>query len=441
MRRFIIEQSQEEFYSVHSGLALVGLCLNKFTSLESQLNKTLGKCRGICHADVLKSYVGLLCIGKSDYEAITDRMEDDYFKEALGIRRVPSAETLRQRMDAYAEPFRKVIESCAVEMVRKSKAPVSPLKTHHVPLDIDVFPMDNSNTKKEGVSRTYHNYDGYAPIAAYLGLEGWCLEAEFRPGSQHSQNGFLPFLDRVIKKARSITKKQLLVRLDAGHDSIETRAALEGYPEVFYVLKWNPRKVSRAELASKVFREGKVTKPRPGKRVALITVKEEQEYKSKSYTFTRVIRVTERTFDRKGQLLLLPEIEVEGWWTNLELPEEEVIKLYEGHGLCEQFHSEFKSDLDIERLPSGKFATNALIMSLAVLAYNILRYIGQMGLLGDVSPVRHPAKRRRIKTVIQELIYMACRVIRSGRRYRLRFGKHSPGYRAFEEVYNRLVFA
>jgi len=63
--------------------------------------------------------------------------------------------------------------------------------------------------------------------------------------------------------------------------------------------------------------------------------------------------------------------------------------------LCEQFHSEFKSDLDIERLPSGKFATNTLIMSLPVLAYNILRYIGQMGLLGEVSPVRHPAKGRK----------------------------------------------
>ncbi len=151
--------------------------------------------------------------------------------------------------------------------------------------------------------------------------------------------------------------------------------------------------------------------------------------------------MTERTHDRKGQLFLLPEIEVEGWWTNLDLPEEKIIRLYEGHGLCEQFHSEFKSDLDIERLPSGKFATNALIMSLAVLTYNILRYIGQMGLLGEVSPVRHPAKRRRIKTVIQELIYMACRVIRSGRRYKLRFGRCSPGYLAFRQVYNLLAFA
>ena len=93
-------------------------------------------------------------------------------------------------------------------------------------------------------------------------------------------------------------------------------------------------------------------------------------------------------------------------------------------------------------MPSCKFATNALIMSLAVLTYNILRYIGQMGLLGEVSPVRHPAKRRRIETVIQELIYMACRVIRrSSRRYKLRFGRCSSGYLAFRQVYNLLAFA
>jgi len=31
MKRFIIEQSDEEFYTSHSGLALVGLALNRFT--------------------------------------------------------------------------------------------------------------------------------------------------------------------------------------------------------------------------------------------------------------------------------------------------------------------------------------------------------------------------------------------------------------------------
>lgn len=32
--------------------------------------------------------------------------------------------------------------------------------------------------------------------------------------------------------------------------------------------------------------------------------------------------------------------------------------------------------MDLERLPSGKFDTNALILKLGMLAYNILRIIG-----------------------------------------------------------------
>ena len=57
-------------------------------------------------------------------------------------------------------------------------------------------------------------------------------------------------------------------------------------------------------------------------------------------------------------------------------PDTEIIKMYHAHGECEQFHSEIKTDMDLERLPSGKFATNALILELGMVAYNILRMIG-----------------------------------------------------------------
>ena len=116
------------------------------------------------------------------------------------------------------------------------------------------------------------------------------------------------------------------------------------------------------------------------------------------------MRAVERTIDRKGRILLQPEIEIEGWWTSLDGLEAEVIRLYEDHGTSEQFHSEIKSDMDLARLPSGKFATNSLVLTLGGLAYNILRSIGQLGLVGGMSPLRHPPKRRRIKTVIQELM-------------------------------------
>lgn len=74
---------------------------------------------------------------------------------------------------------------------QRLKAPITGFRNGLIPLDVHVFPQHNSNTRKEGASRTYKDYDGYAPIAAYLGMEEWCLEVELRPGSQHSQNGDL----------------------------------------------------------------------------------------------------------------------------------------------------------------------------------------------------------------------------------------------------------
>ena len=132
---------------------------------------------------------------------------------------------------------------------------------------------------------------------------------------------------------------------------------------------------------------------------------------------------------------------MEGWWTSLTLPAEKIIALYKDHGTSEQFHSELKTDMDLERLPSGKFEVNSLVMACATLSYNILRYIGQLGLLGDKTPVRHPAKRRRIKTVIQELMYLAARLIAKGRRLWLRFSRHSGlSFEAFNTVYQRLAY-
>ncbi len=52
--------------------------------------------------------------------------------------------------------------------------------------------------------------------------------------------------------------------------------------------------------------------------------------------------------------MLAPDIELNTWWTNPGLSDDEIIRLYHAHGECEQYHSEIKSDMDVERLPSGK---------------------------------------------------------------------------------------
>lgn len=440
MKRFIIEQSDEEFYTSHSGLALAGLCINRYSKLSQVISRKMKKNGNIIsNTDLLRSYLGLLCLGKSDYEAVSSMRDDDYFKQSLGIGNVPSAERLRQRLDEEAEAYIEIANTSSVNMLKNGKAHITALDTGHIPLDVDVFPMNNSDTRKENIGYTYKGFVGYAPIAAYLGLEGWCLEIELRPGSQHCQEGFPEYMKRVLAKARTLTKKKLLVRLDSGHDAIENRVLLRKADKLSFIIKWNPRREDTAELHKQAFSKGRITEPRDGKRVAFLTVQKNQEHDGEFFRFTKAVRVIERSTDRNGQLLLVPEITVEGWWTNLDLPEEKIISLYRNHALSEQFHSEFKSDLDLERLPSGKFATNSAVMALGCFAYNILRFIGQLGLLGEKSPVRHPGKRRRLKTVIQELMYLACRLIRSGRRLRLRFGKHCPAYWAFNHVYGKLL--
>lgn len=441
MKRFIIEQSDKEFYTSHSGLALIGLGINRYSKLPAEAGKAFPVTKGtngIGLDDILRSYLAMLCLGQTDYEAVTNKRNDEYFNQSLGIRRVPSAETLRQRFDELAEALRPLVDASSTKFLKNSKALITALDTGHLPLDCDVFPMDNSQTRKEGVSRTYKGHDGYAPIAAYLGREGWCLELELREGKQHSQCGFISFLDRVLGKARSLTSRPLLVRLDSAHDALETRVNLARRKKVSYIIKWNPRKEDQGQWAKRIFEEGKVTTPRLGKRVGLLRVHLQQEHEGKTYQFMRVMRAVERTIDKKGQILLTPDLEVEAWWTTLHLPDEKVIALYKDHATSEQFHSEIKSDMDVERLPSGKFATNALILALACLAYNILRFIGQLGLTGDKSPVRHHAKRRRIKTVMQELMYLAARLVKTGRRLKIIFSRHCTAFQVFGSVYARM---
>ncbi len=99
--------------------------------------------------------------------------------------------------------------------------------------------------------------------------------------------------------------------------------------------------------------------------------------------------------------------------------------------------------MGLERLPSGFFDSNSLILHLGMLAYNMLRIIGQMSLEeSDVSqqPLarRKKVTRRRIRTVMQDLMYMAGRLITRGRRWFLSFGQLNPFSKIAERVYNRL---
>ena len=394
-KNIIVEFTNERIIPA-SGLAVVGALLGKsgFIKKLNRMDITSNRSQHqIKNGDIVLTYLGMLCMGKPYFEAVHEMDDDkDFYKTALA--------------------------------------------NGLVPVDIDVTPMDNSKSKKEGVSRTYKGFDVYAPMMAYIGTEGYAINFELREGKQHCQKGTVEFLQETIKLCHKLTDKPLLIRLDSGNDSIDTVAVLMD-AGCFFIIKRNLRRESTDdwfEMAKQYCQN--VNSPRDGKTVYIgsdwKTVTSKQF--NKEFTLRTGYEITERTIDKYGQFNLVPDVEVETWWTNLGDPDEEIIRLYHAHGECEQFHSEVKTDMDLERLPSGKFATNALILELGMIAYNILRMIGQ-GTIGERAPrQKRDVKRRRLRTVISNLIMLAGYVTMHARQLIIGLGKSNVWRHIFSDI-------
>ena len=436
--KLIIEQGREKINS-NGGLALVGAIL-KTLNLGKKVDRI--KIDGvpnpiISNADVLKSYIGLLTMGRTSYEEIELYRTDRYFRDILQINQVPSSSILRQRLDSSKGKFDSVIKEINLKLLLS--CPITPLHTElgmYVPLDMDVSPFDNSRTKKEDVSRTYKGYDGFAPNFAYIGAEGNMINSELRPGKQHCQSGTPEFLTETLDFVDFLKlENKILLRLDSGNDSQENIRRVHNRCK--YIIKRNLRRESVDDWLEIAKIYGRKTEPREGKTVYIGECYRFMEIRNGIAEPLRIVfEVTVRTIKANGEKLLLQEIAVDTYWTNLAEWPETVIELYHDHGTSEQYHSELKSDMGVERLPSSKFATNATILQTAMIAFNILRKIGQdlLSFAGDL-PIKLTMKRRRLRKVMQDIIYMACKYVKTANRFKLKLGAYCPWFNPFKRLY------
>jgi hypothetical protein len=433
MVRFELEVT-DEILPTQSGLALLGLLISK-TKLTKRLNKLptdTGVKPEIPNSDIAKAYLGLLVQGKTDYDHIEAFRDDPFFTKGLDMEKVPSSPTLRQRLDSAEGSWKEMLLEESARLIKRAGVPITPCKDDYLPVDIDVSPLDNSGSHKEGVSLTYKKYDGYSPIFAYLGVEGYGINVELREGKTHCQNGTPKFLRETIDYAKRITNKPLLFRLDSGNDSLEN---IELFKEagVDWIIKRNLRHESKEDWLELAKEEGESSSPHPGRKTYLGKTKLDKEELEELLQV--VYQVTEEKTDSDGQMLLSPNLEVDTYWCSLDISPQEVVKLYQNHGTSEQFHSEIKGELDLERLPSGKFATNDLILHLGLFSYNVLRLVGQESLKRDDLPLRKKVQRRRIKTVIGNLVNLASKFVRHARKYKLRFSRTNPWHGPFRRIY------
>jgi len=437
-----IENINENLNS-HTGLVLIGSLLDRTNFKNRVANIHLHGCSDpvISNSDVLTSMIGLQCIATPMYSAIEQFRNTPNFIKSLGIDYCPSSATLRQRFDLVGNEFDHIIKEESALLIKNTIDGLTPVETltgPKIPLDIDVTPFDNSKTKKEGVSRTYKGYDGFAPILSYLGGEGYIVNLEFREGKQHCQNGTVEFLMETLWYANLISDLPVLVRLDSGNDCIDNiKVCIES--GVDWLIKRNIRKEKKEDWLEIAKTDGEIyfSDDRSICWRGKTTIEHEDIDEPLSVAF----EITEIKIDKKGQKLLIPEIKIDTYWSSLTDDAEKIIKLYHQHGESEQFHSEIKSDMDLERLPSQKFETNALILLIGSFSFNMLRLCGQESLkitqtIDDKTTILRPlASRRRIRTVIQDLIYIASHITKKARDFFISFGSYSSWKVIWEGIY------
>jgi hypothetical protein len=437
--KYKIEQGNEEINSI-GGICLVSSILNRIKSFNSINNMKMPRTKKglIPHGDILKSMIGLYSLGKTDYADIELYRKDIVFKESLELKNVPSEESLRQRLDECGEVLNDEIRYDNLDLLKNIKV-FGELKTpysNYTPIPMDVTVMDNSGSNKEEVGRTYKGNDGFAPMNAYIGTHGYLLNCELRPGVQHSQKGMDEFLLQTIEMIDYLGINNALHVLDSAHDAAVNIDIFQEAGKSF-IIKRNLRKESLEQWLGIARRVGECKCPRPGKNVFTGVTSHRRPVKCKSDKplFT-VFEVIERITDAGGEPFLIPKIEVNTWWTNIPDDAPYIIDFYHQQGTSEQFHSELKSDMNVERLSSGKFSTNSLLLQLAMIAYNCLRKLGQKALtFKDKLPVKLNVTRRRLRNVIQDLMYIACKRVSHANSITLKFGRHCPWFDVFRQLY------
>ena len=429
-----------------SGILLISQILNAIMSYVDAKNSKSSDDKEnqklIKNKHILKTLIALLATGHTHFADVEKYRDNTVWADCLHMKHLPAQETLRLYLEREkpedVKDYCRILSKEILKICKTQK--LETVLSKYIPIDFDVTPMDNSKSNKEGVSRTYKGFDGYAPLMVYLG--GYCLGAELRPGKTHCQKNAGQFIKKSLDDAFEIIPEKdhdkILCRFDCGHDKAENIELLDSYG-VKFILKKNKR---NGESNFKLLKDAKLyydkkivnNKHHTITYYGYFTGKAPQAFPNIANLSQVAFKITEQLADKNGQALLIQDekkdIEVEMYWTNLVDSAYNIDLLYHDHGTSEQYHSEIKTDMGFERLASGKFNVNEMLLATMSVAYNILRAIDQLAMIGKFTlpeiDDNYTHQRKRVKTVLRDIIYNAAKVQRKGRNLILRLYIKNP---------------
>ena len=425
----------------HAGLTFIQQMVEIIEFEKLAQSVTIGN-PVISTCDVLTSMLGLLSQGKTDYAHIEEFKGNKFFMNVLGLKQVPSEETYRQRFKAIATntDLASLLPTYSVKLYnRLGMEPVVIEKDGQQWIRVDVDPViyDNSDTKKEGATYTYDKQFGYAAIFAHFD-GGWMINAQLNPGntSFHGQDT-IEFVNQSLDLAdkMSLTKKLLVT--DCGLEDQQFLEVLLARENTDCIIKHNKRRESSMKWLEVAKTQGRMVREDKAKGYRIYQGSTYRQLKSSNKKLRLVFEVRE-IFKKNGRNLLIPEVKLFSVWTSIEcFSEQEILRLYRLRGTSEQYHAEFKSEMNMERPPSDNLQVNKAFVLMGMLAHNMLKAIA-LDMVKEEGLGLKQATRRRIRTVMHSVIFMAGRIVRGSRYQTMQLGCPKKWFHWFDSLFQRL---
>src|SRR6266545_2224488 len=373
---------------------LLPATLAQHLGLERLLDEhvDLGPAKGRAHVGAKALTLIMSALAGGDCIDDADALRAGGTAAVLGhALRAPS--TLGTFLRSFSWAHARQLDAVSRELLRRAWAAGAGPAAGALTIDLDSTICETYGLQKEGGAHfTYSHVRGYHPLLAVAAGLGDVLHARLRGGRSTSGRGAVSFLSETFGRVRDAgVTGPLTVRADSGfYSGAVTRACrragarfsitvklyaglrgrIEALPEQAWtaIPYWQEGGADVAEMpftpfvhepdASEVRLIVRRVRPSPGSQLALFT----------PYSYHAFIT------DRAGATLALEAD-------------------HRRHAVVENTIRDLKYGVGLGHLPSGRFGANAAWLALQVMAHNLARWTGHIG-LGDALLTTKTIRRR-----------------------------------------------
>jgi len=344
--------------------------------------------------------------------------------------RVPAPSTLGTFLRSFSWGHARQLDRVSRETLSRAWAAGAGPGLEPLTIDLDSTICETYGLHKHGGSRfTYAHVRGYHPLLAVAADSGEVLHARLRRGPAPTVWGAASFLAETVSRVRGAgATGALTLRADSGfyarsvvtacgranvrfsitiRSSPALRRAIEAIPAAAWtaIPYWLDGGADVAETSYTPFADRRGASPlRLIVRRVRPTPSSQLDLFGVTYTYHAFIT------DRDGQMLALEAD-------------------HRRHAEIENAIRDLKYGVGLNHLPSGRFGANAAWLGFQVMAHNLARWVGQLG-LGE--------RLITTKTLRRRLFGLAGRLTRSARRLTLHLPAAWPWREQFSAALTRL---